>query len=83
MKKLILLGVTACMLAALPYDSDARRHKHWSRKAKGTAIGAGAGAVVGGVAGGGKGAAIGAAAGAGSGYLIGRHKDRKKAGVAR
>ncbi len=69
------------LLAATPFDGNGR--KRWSRKAKGTAIGAGAGAVVGGVAGGGKGAAIGAAAGAGTGYLIGRHKDRKHGRVYR
>ena len=53
--------------------------KGWSNKAKGAAIGAGAGAVTGAAVSNkkGKGAAIGAAAGAGVGYLIGRHKDKK------
>jgi uncharacterized protein YcfJ len=71
------------MLATVPFTSDARRHKHWSRKAKGTAIGAATGAVVGGVAKGGKGAVVGGVVGAGAGYLIGRHKDRKHGRVYR
>ncbi len=82
MRKLMILACAAGLIATTPTDSFAAKH-HWSRKAKGAAIGAGAGAVVGGVAHGGKGAAIGAAAGAGTGYLIGRHKDRKAAGTAR
>ena len=82
MKKLILLGVTACMLITTPFTSDAGPRR-WSRKGKGTAIGAGTGAVVGAVAGGGKGAIIGGAAGAGAGYLIGRHKDRKHGRIYR
>jgi uncharacterized protein YcfJ len=82
MKKIILMAISACLLAMSPTDSDAKRKK-WSRKAKGTAIGAASGAVIGGVAKGGKGAAVGAAVGAGSGYLIGRHKDRKKGRVYR
>ena len=51
----------------------------WSNKAKGAAIGAGAGAVTGAVVSNkkGKGAIIGGAVGAGAGYLIGRHKDKK------
>jgi uncharacterized protein YcfJ len=77
MKKLILLGFSACLLALTPTVSDAGPRK-WSRKGKGTAIGAATGAVVGGVAKGGKGAVVGGAVGAGTGYLIGRHKDRKK-----
>ena len=53
--------------------------KGWSNKAKGTAIGAGAGAVTGAVVSHnkGKGAIIGGAVGAGAGYLVGRHKDKK------
>jgi uncharacterized protein YcfJ len=82
MKKLILLGLSACFLAMNPSVSDAGPRK-WSRKGKGTAIGAATGAVVGGVAKGGKGAIIGGAAGAGAGYLIGRHKDRKHGRVYR
>lgn len=55
------------------------KKKGWSKKAKYSAIGAGAGAVTG-VAvskNNSKGAVIGGAVGAGSGYLYGRHKDRK------
>ncbi|WP_303312207.1 YMGG-like glycine zipper-containing protein [Hymenobacter sp. BT730] len=52
--------------------------KHWSKKAKGAAIGAGAGAVTGAVVGGGKGAVVGTVAGAAAGGLIGKKKDRKK-----
>ena len=53
--------------------------KGWSNKAKGAAIGAGAGAVTGAVVtkDHAKGAVIGGAVGAGAGYLIGRHKDKK------
>ena len=52
--------------------------KGWSNKAKGAAIGGGAGAVAGGLLGGGKGAVVGAAAGVVGGGLIGRNKDKKK-----
>ena len=52
--------------------------KGWSNKAKGAAIGGGAGAATGAVIGGGKGAVIGAAAGVVGGGLIGRNKDKKK-----
>lgn len=52
--------------------------KGWSNKAKGAAIGGGAGAVTGAVLGGGKGALIGGAAGVVGGGLIGRNKDKKK-----
>ncbi|MDB5233905.1 MAG: hypothetical protein JWR44_898 [Hymenobacter sp.] len=52
--------------------------KGWSNKAKGAAIGGGAGAVTGAVLGGGKGAIIGGAAGVVGGGLIGRNKDKKK-----
>ena len=52
--------------------------KGWSNKAKGAAIGGGAGAVTGAVIGGGKGAVIGGAAGVVGGALIGRNKDKKK-----
>ena len=53
--------------------------KGWSNKAKGAAIGAGAGAATGAIVSNkkGKGALIGGAVGAGAGYLIGRHKDKK------
>ncbi len=52
--------------------------KGWSNKAKGAAIGGGAGAVTGAVLGGGKGALIGGAVGVVGGGLIGRNKDKKK-----
>ncbi|WP_310394094.1 YMGG-like glycine zipper-containing protein [Hymenobacter sp.] len=52
--------------------------KGWSNKAKGAAIGGGAGAVAGAAVGGGKGAVIGAAAGVVGGGLIGRKKDKKQ-----
>lgn len=52
--------------------------KGWSNKAKGAAIGGGAGAVAGGLLGGGKGAVVGAAAGVVGGGLIGRNKDKKQ-----
>ena len=52
--------------------------KGWSKKAKGAAIGGGAGVVGGAVLGGTKGAIIGGAAGAAAGGLIGRKKDKKK-----
>lgn len=61
--------------------SAARAQDHrkgWSRKAKGAAIGGGAGAVTGAILGGGKGAVIGAAAGVVGGGLIGRNQDKKK-----
>ncbi len=58
--------------------AQAQDHKGWSRKAKGAAIGGGAGAVTGAVLGGGKGAVIGAAAGVVGGGLIGRNQDKKK-----
>lgn len=53
--------------------------KGWSRKAKGTVIGAGAGAVGGALISKNrsKGAIIGGVAGAGAGYLIGRRSDKK------
>jgi hypothetical protein len=55
------------------------RKKGWSKAAKGTAIGAGSGALVGALVSKkkGKGAIIGAAVGAGAGYIIGRKKDKK------
>ncbi|MCB2409791.1 glycine zipper domain-containing protein [Hymenobacter lucidus] len=52
--------------------------KGWSKKAKGAAIGGGAGVVGGAVVGGTKGAVIGGVAGAAAGGLIGRKKDKKK-----
>ena len=51
--------------------------KGWSDKAKGAAIGGGAGAVTGAVIGGGKGAVIGGVVGAVGGGLVGRNRDKK------
>jgi len=60
--------------------SEPSKKKGWSAAAKGTAIGAGTGAVVGAVVSKkhGKGAIIGGVVGAGAGYLVGRHHDKKK-----
>lgn len=58
--------------------AQTKPRKHWSGKAKGAVIGAGAGAVTGAVVGGGKGAVVGTVAGAAAGGLIGRKKDKKK-----
>ncbi|GAB2791246.1 uncharacterized protein YcfJ [Hymenobacter luteus] len=59
-------------------EAQTKPRKTWSKKAKGAAIGGGAGAVTGAVVGGGKGAVIGTVAGAAAGGLIGRKKDKKK-----
>ncbi|GAA4806827.1 hypothetical protein GCM10023231_40020 [Olivibacter ginsenosidimutans] len=61
--------------------ATAPKKKGWSDAAKGTAIGAGAGAVLGTIIGKGKGAAIGAAVGGAGGYAIGRKKDRQSGRV--
>ena len=58
--------------------AQAQDRKGWSRKAKGAAIGGGAGAAAGALLGGGKGAVVGAAAGVVGGGLIGRNQDKKK-----
>ena len=67
--------------------APAKRDKGWSDAAKGTAIGAGSGAILGAVVSGdgnrGKGAVIGAVVGAGTGYAIGRTRDKKSGRVAR
>ncbi|RZK80728.1 MAG: glycine zipper 2TM domain-containing protein [Pedobacter sp.] len=59
------------------------KKKGWSAAAKGTAIGAGAGALTGVLVDkkDGRGAIIGGVVGAGAGYLIGRDKDRKSGRV--
>jgi osmotically inducible lipoprotein OsmB len=57
---------------------QAQDNKGWSNKAKGAAVGGGAGAATGAIIGGGKGAIIGAAAGVVGGGLIGRNQDKKK-----
>ena len=67
-------------------NSEAPAHakkKGWSDAAKGTVIGAGAGAIGGALIDKkhGRGAIIGGVVGAGAGYLIGRDKDRKSGRV--
>jgi uncharacterized membrane protein YebE (DUF533 family) len=75
-KSYFLLLLTFFLLAGS--SAYAQEKKGWSRKAKGAAIGGGAGAVTGAVVGGGKGALIGAAAGTVGGAVIGRKQDKKK-----
>ena len=68
--------------AQAPVNQD----KGWSDAAKGTAIGAGSGAILGAVLdknNRAQGAVIGSAVGAGAGYIIGRHRDKKSGRVAR
>ena len=76
-KLYFLLLVSFFMLAGSAAQAQTPK-KGWSNKAKGAAIGGGAGAVTGAVIGGGKGAIIGGAAGVVGGGLIGRNKDKKK-----
>ncbi len=77
-----LLYLTS-LLVALSITSDSfaqtNEKKGWSRKAKGTVIGAGAGAATGAAVSKNrsKGAVIGGVVGAGAGYAYGRHKDKK------
>ncbi|SHL16777.1 YMGG-like glycine zipper-containing protein [Hymenobacter psychrotolerans] len=59
-------------------EVQAQTKKGWSKKAKGAAIGGGAGAATGAVVGGGKGAIVGGVVGAAAGGVIGRKKDKKK-----
>ncbi|TGE13878.1 YMGG-like glycine zipper-containing protein [Hymenobacter elongatus] len=72
--------VAVLMLSSNFNDAQAQtqQKKGWSKKAKGAAIGGGAGAVGGAVVGGTKGAIIGGVAGAAAGGIIGRKKDKKK-----
>lgn len=74
-KSFFFLLITFFFLAAGAQAQTPK--KGWSNKAKGAAIGGGAGAVTGAVVGGGKGAIIGAAAGTVGGGLLGRKKDKK------
>ncbi|KUG06655.1 glycine zipper domain-containing protein [Solirubrum puertoriconensis] len=73
-----LLGGTTEMAQA----QDSKPRKGWSKKGKGAAVGAGAGALTGAVIAGkgdrATGAIVGGAAGAVGGALIGRKKDKKK-----
>ncbi len=75
-------GSNTSTAEAPPVSAD----KGWSHAAKGTAVGAGSGAIIGAVVNKDhrvEGALIGSAIGAGTGYLIGRAKDRKTGRVAR
>ena len=76
--KIYFLLVMAFLVLAGSAAQAQTPKKGWSNKAKGAAIGGGAGAVTGAVLGGGKGAIIGGAAGVVGGGLIGRNKDKKK-----
>jgi uncharacterized protein YcfJ len=76
--KIFFLIVFSFLLLAGSAAQAQTPKKTWSNKAKGAAIGGGAGAVTGAVLGGGKGAVIGGVAGAVGGGLIGRNKDKKK-----
>lgn len=71
----LLLGATAAPQTA---EAQTAPKKGWSKKAKGAAIGGGAGAVTGAVLGGGKGAVVGGVVGAAAGGVVGRNKDKKK-----
>ncbi len=61
------------------YEQSAPQKKGWSSRAKGAAIGAGAGAVTGILVDkkDGRGAIVGGLLGAGAGYVIGNEKDKK------
>ena len=72
------LFVLESTVVASDTSAQTKPRKSWSKKAKGAAIGGGAGAVTGAVVGGGKGAVIGTVAGAAAGGVIGRKKDKKK-----
>ena len=74
--KFLVLLLTLFVLGSSA--AQAQDRKGWSRKAKGAAIGGGAGAATGAVIGGGKGALIGAAAGVVGGGLIGGSQDKRK-----
>ncbi len=79
MKTLKIVFAFLLTFFVLASSAQAQDHrKGWSHKAKGAAIGGGAGAVTGALLGGGKGAVIGAAAGVVGGGLIGRNQDKKK-----
>ncbi|WP_046244619.1 YMGG-like glycine zipper-containing protein [Hymenobacter terrenus] len=76
--KIYFLVLLSFLLLAGSNSQAQTPKKGWSNKAKGAAIGGGAGAVTGAAIGGGKGALIGGAAGVIGGGLIGRNKDKKK-----
>ncbi len=62
-----------------PTEVEKEKNEGWSKAAKGTAIGAGSGAVLGAILSKnkGKGAAIGGVIGAAGGYIFGRKQDKK------
>jgi len=70
-----LLGTT--ISATQAQTTPKKEKKGWSKKAKGAAIGGGAGVVGGALLGGTKGAIIGGAAGTVAGGAVGRNKDKK------
>ena|SRR5690554_6247832 len=75
---------TSTVIHASPEATQEQEKKGWSDAAKGTAIGAGVGAIGGALIDKdkpGRGAAIGAAIGGGSGYAIGRKSDRESGRV--
>ncbi|HUH18714.1 YMGG-like glycine zipper-containing protein [Albibacterium sp.] len=75
---------TSTVIHASPEATQQQEKKGWSDAAKGTAIGAGVGAIGGALIDKDKpvrGAAIGAAIGGGSGYAIGRKSDRESGRV--
>lgn len=76
--KSVFFFLLAFLMLAGTTQAQTTPRKGWSKKAKGAAIGAGAGAATGAVVGGGKGAVVGAAAGTVGGAIIGRKKDKKK-----
>jgi len=73
--------VTTTTTQSAPVTTTAApKKKGWSSAAKGTAIGAGSGAILGAIIDKnhrGRGAVIGGVAGGGAGYIIGRKKDKK------
>ena len=75
-KSFFLLLFSLVLLAGSAAQAQTPK-KGWSDKAKGAAIGGGAGAVTGAVIGGGKGAIIGGVVGAVGGSLVGRNRDKK------
>lgn len=78
--KVIERQKTVVVEKPVPVAATTSQKKGWSKAAKGTAIGAGVGAVAGAVIhkrNRAAGAAIGAVLGGGSGYVIGRSKDKK------
>ena len=77
-------GATSPVNNAHTTANAPQQKKGWSKAAKGTAIGAGAGAVTGAIIGKNvKGAVIGGAVGAAGGYIIGRSQDKKDGRVRR